>query len=153
MNRFRVAAATIASLLFLVLGSAHAQQQDDEDAVRQRVIDYVMQQYGDGTPIAAAAMRYAQAAGELWLATAKTQRYDEGMTQHAGIAEICFRGQLAEAGVPEPDGAVSALERTIASNPTLYAGELYSIVLAQQHPLDLAMTPTQACRQSGVPLP
>jgi hypothetical protein len=150
MKHFRVVA--LASLV--VLGSARAgQQQDDEEAVRQRVLDYVTQQYGDGTPLAAAAITYAQAAGELWLATAKTQQYDQGMTQRAGIAEICFRGQLAEAGVSVPQDAVAELDRTIASNPALYAGELYAAALAQQHPLDLAMTPTQACRQSGVPLP
>ncbi|MGF6603268.1 hypothetical protein P3T23_008022 [Paraburkholderia sp. GAS448] len=151
MKHVRPAIVTLAGLM--VLSSAHAGQQEDEQAVRQRVIDYVTQQYGDGTPLAAAALRYAQAASELWLATAKTQQYDQGMTQRTGIAEICFRGQLAEAGVAEPDGAVAELERTIASNPALYAGELYSLALAQQHPLDLAMTPTQACRQSDVPLP
>ncbi len=74
MKHFRVVA--LASLV--VLGSARAgQQQDDEEAVRQRVLDYVTQQYGDGTPLAAAAITYAQAAGELWLATAKTQQYDQ----------------------------------------------------------------------------
>ncbi len=62
------------------------------------------------------------------------------MTQRAGIAEICFRGQLAEAGVSVPQDAVAELDRTIASNPALYAGELYAAALAQQHPLDLAMT-------------
>lgn len=148
---FRLTAVTLAGLV--VLGSAHAGQQDDVEAVRQRVNDYVTQQYGDGTPLAAAAMTYAQAAGELWMATAKTQQYDQGMTQRAGIAEICFRGQLAEAGVSDPEAAVAELDRTIASNPALYAGELYAVALAQQHPLDLSTTPTQACRQSHVPLP
>ncbi|VVE16593.1 MULTISPECIES: hypothetical protein [Pandoraea] len=146
-----LAAVTLAGLA--VLSSARAGQRDDEEVYRQRVIDYVVQQYGNGTPLAAAAMTYARTAGELWLATAQTQQYDQGMTQRAGIAEICFRGQLAEAGVSDLDGAVAALERTIASNPAIYAGELYAAALALQHPLDLAMTPTQACLQARVPLP
>lgn len=151
MKRTLLVVLNLAALV--VAGSTLAAQPDDEQAVRQRVIEYVTQQYGDGTPLAAAALIYAQAAADLWMATAKTQMYDQGMTQRAGIAEICFRGQLVQAGVTAPEGAVAELERTIASNPALYAGELYAIALAQQHPLELAMTPTQACRQSGVPLP
>lgn len=137
----------------VAVGSVHAAQQDIDLAARQRVIEYVTQQYGTGTPLAAAALTYARAAAELWMATAKTQQYHQAMTQRAGIAEICLRGQMAEAGVTEPEAAIAELERTIASNEALYAGELYAVALAQQHPLDLAITPAQACRQSGVPLP
>ena len=163
MKLVRLAAATLVSLTALstahaqqdtVLSKAQASQQgDDERMVRQRVIDFVTRHYGNGTPLAAAALTYARAAGELWLATAKTQRFDPGMTERAGISEICFRGQLAAGGISAPDVAVAELERVIASTQTIYAGAAYATVLAMQHPRDLAMTPSQACRQANVPLP
>jgi hypothetical protein len=164
MKLVRLAAATLAGLA--VLSTAHAgqpdtllstaqssQQGDDERVVRQRVIDFVAQQYGTGTPLGAAALTYAQAAGELWLATARTQMFDPAMTERAGIREICFRGQLAAAGFSAPDAAVAELEGVIASTQTMYAGAAYATAFALQNPRDLAMTPTQACRQSNVPLP
>ncbi|UIF89438.1 hypothetical protein [Cupriavidus sp. UYPR2.512] len=162
MKLIRIAAVALVSLAALstalaqqetVLSKALGSQGDDEKVVRQRVLDFVIRQYGNGTPLAAAALTYARAAGELWLATARTQKFDPGMTERAGISEICFRGQLAAAGVSAPDVAVSELEHVIASTQTIYAGAAYATVLAMQHPRDLAMTPAQACRQSNVPLP
>jgi len=164
MKLAQLAAVTLMGLT--VLSTAHAsqpdavlstgqaiQQGDDEKVVQQRVIEFVTQQYGTGTPLAAAALTYAQAAGELWLATARTQTFDQGMTERAGIREICFRGQLAAAGVSAPDAAVAELERVIASTQTMCAGAAYATAFAMQHPRDLAMTPKQACQQSNVPLP
>lgn len=164
MKLVRLAAVTLVSLTALSTARAQqdtvlskaaqtGQQGEDEKVVRQRVIDFVAHQYGNGTPLASAALTYARAAGELWLATARTQRFDPGMTERAGISEICFRGQLAAAGVSAPDAAVAELKRVIASTQAMYAGAAYATVLAMQHPRDLAMTATQACRQSNVPLP
>lgn len=164
MKLARLAAVILAGLSALpaahagqpdtLMSTAQASQQgDDEKVVRQRVIDFVTQRYGTGTPLGAAALTYAQAAGELWLATARTQMFDPVMTERAGIREICFRGQLAAAGFSAPDAAVAELEGVIASNQTMYAGAVYATALALQQPRDLAMTPAQACRQSNVPLP
>ncbi|KKL36580.1 hypothetical protein A8D95_21455 [Burkholderia cenocepacia] len=75
------------------------------------------------------------------------------MTVRAGIAEICFRGLLVYSGVTDADAAIAELEHTIASSPGLYAGELYAVAFAQQNPLHLAMSPSQACDQSGVAIP
>ncbi|MCA7889962.1 hypothetical protein E2P84_37680 [Burkholderia cepacia] len=142
-----------AAMSMLILPPAHATPQDDESAVRQRVLAYVTKVYGNGTSLAAAATTFAQAAGELWLATARTQRYDQSMTVRAGIAEICFRGLLVYSGVSDADAAIAELEHTIASSPGLYAGELYAVAFAQQNPLHLAMPPSQACDQSGIAIP
>lgn len=163
MNLNRIAAVALMTLVATSTGLAQQEtilskalgsnQGDDEKVVKQRVLEFVTRQYGNGTPLAAAALTYARAAGELWLATARTQRFDPGMTERAGISEICFRGQLAAAGVSAPDAAIADLQHVVASTQVIYAGAAYATVLAMQHPRDLAMTPTQACRQSNVPLP
>ncbi|MBK1901942.1 MULTISPECIES: hypothetical protein [Burkholderia] len=145
--------AGFAAMSMFILSPAHANPQDDESAVRQRVLAYVTKAYGNGTSLAAAATTFAQAAGELWLATARTQRYDQAMTERAGIAELCFRGLLVYSGVTDPDTAIAELEHTIASSPGLYAGELYAVAFAQQNPLHMAMSPSQACEQSGIAIP